>query len=239
MVLAYLLGRTLDYADSLPLSLALVPLILAMPAGAAFLHADTAWLAVAAASIVAAGATIVAASAMHSGGRLRTGTSNFNPSLDDQAQIGSGIPADVQELARRAENPAYQRFPSFDRAWERMSDFLAGHCCHLGLFGSRGAGKTAAADALATRLAQELEKRGSPPALLLRKLPPADRRAHFVCSFPPGACPALRSEPAGASGAQDAADQPGAGRAFRVGYSFCADSVSPCGGRRRCRGPAG
>ena len=41
MVLAYLLGRTLDYSDPLPLSLVFVPLILAMPAGAALLHADT------------------------------------------------------------------------------------------------------------------------------------------------------------------------------------------------------
>ena len=41
MVLAYLLGRTLDHSDPLPISLAFVPLILTMPAGAALLHADT------------------------------------------------------------------------------------------------------------------------------------------------------------------------------------------------------
>ena len=55
IVLAYLLGRTLDYSDPLPLSLAFVPLILTMPAGAALLHADTMWLGLATASIVADG----------------------------------------------------------------------------------------------------------------------------------------------------------------------------------------
>ena len=64
MVLAYLLGRTLDHSDPLPLSLAFVPLILTMPAGAALLHADTMWLGLATASIVATGTAIVAGSAM-------------------------------------------------------------------------------------------------------------------------------------------------------------------------------
>jgi tetratricopeptide (TPR) repeat protein len=171
MVLAYLLGRTLDYSDPLPISLVFVPLILTMPAGAALLHADAIWLGFAAGSIAVTATAIVVANAMHRKRRLRTAKSNFNPSLADQARIGGGIPTDVQELVRRAENPIYQRFPAFDRAWDRMSDFLGGHCCHLGLFGSRGAGKTSTVQTITTRLAQELEKRGSRPALLCGSCP--------------------------------------------------------------------
>ena len=65
--------------------------------------------------------------------------------LSPARRMSGGIPADVQELVRRAENPEYQRFPCFDLAWARMRDVLAGRCCRLGLFGACGAGKTAAA----------------------------------------------------------------------------------------------
>ncbi len=98
LVLAYLLGRTLDYSDPLPASLALVPLVLAMPAGAALLHAETMGLAIVAGTVVAAGAAIVALRATHSG--RSTGKPSPTPSPDDQARMG-GIPADAQELARR------------------------------------------------------------------------------------------------------------------------------------------
>jgi tetratricopeptide (TPR) repeat protein len=171
MVLAYLLGRTLDYSDPLSLSLVSVPLILTMPAGMALIHTDAIWLGFAAGSIVMTATAIVVANAMYRKRRLRTVKANFNPSLADQAGIGGGIPTDVQELVRRAENPVYQRFPAFDRAWDRMSEFFGGHCCHLGLFGSRGAGKTATAQTITRRLAQDLEKKGSCPALLCGSCP--------------------------------------------------------------------
>ena len=171
MVLAYLLGRTLDYSDPLPTSFVFVPLILAMPAGAALLHADTIGLGFAAGSIAVAATAIVAVNATRRNRRLKTARSNFNPSLADQARIGGGIPADVQELVLRAENPDYQQFPSFDRAWDRMSGLIEGHCCHLGLFGRRGAGKTATVRAITKRLVQELEKGGSRPALLCGSCP--------------------------------------------------------------------
>ncbi len=172
MVLAYLLGRTLDRSDPLPMSLAFVLLILTMPAGAALLHADTTWLGLAAAAIVATGAAVVSGSALVRKRRSQALRSDFNPSLAGQARIG-GVPADVQEFIRRAENPDYQRFPSFDRAWERMSGVLEGHCCRLGLFGPRGAGKTATVQAIIAGLAQEWEKRGSRPALLCGSCPQA------------------------------------------------------------------
>ena len=137
----------------------------------ALLQADAIWLGVAAGSIVLTATAIVVASAMYRERRFRTAKSNFNPSLADQAEIGGGIPADVQELVRRAESPVYQRFLAFDQAWDRISDFLGGHCCHLGLYGSRGAGKTATVQAITTHLVQELEKRGSRPALLCGSCP--------------------------------------------------------------------
>ena len=137
VALAYLLGRTLDYSDPLPLSLVFVPLILAMPAGAALLHADATWLGLATASIVAAAAAVVAGSAMHRKRGWRTVKPKADLSSAAPAAIGDRIPADAQELAGRAENPDYQPFPSFARAWDRMSDFLEGRCCHLGLFGAR------------------------------------------------------------------------------------------------------
>jgi len=166
VAVAYLFGRTLDYSDPLPLPLVFVPLMLAMPAGAALLHADTLWLGIAMVSIVATGAAVVVGSAMHRKHCLRNAQSNRSASPPDPAAIGGRIPADAQELVRRAENPDYQQFPSFDRAWERMSDFLAGHCCHLGLFGPRGAGKTATIGAITTRLVRASERLGSRPALL-------------------------------------------------------------------------
>ena len=47
-----------------------------------------------------------------------------------------------------------------------MSGFLQGRCCHLGVFGPRGAGKTATVDAIAKRLVLELEEKGTRIALL-------------------------------------------------------------------------
>ncbi len=171
MALAYLLGRTLDYSDPLPVSLIVVPLMLAMPAGAALLHADTIWLGIAAASIVAIATAIVAAHAMHRNRRAAPADTDAGPAVAKPAAIG--IPADVQELIERAENPDYCEFPSFARAWERMSDFLEGRCCHLGVFGSRGAGKTPTVRTITTRLVQELEKKGAHPVLLRGTCPQA------------------------------------------------------------------
>jgi hypothetical protein len=171
MVLAYLLGRTLDHSDPLPLSLAFVPVFLTMPAGAALLHADTTWLGLATAAIVATGAAVVAGHAMVRKRRSRALACRRDESLTGPERLGDGIPADVQELVRRAESPDFQRFPSFDRAWERMSDFLEGRCCRLGVFGSRGAGKTATVGAITKRLVQELERSGSRPALLCGTCP--------------------------------------------------------------------
>ena len=171
MVLAYLLGRTLDHADPLPISLVFVPLILAMPAGAALLHAGTIGLGFAAGSIVVTATAVVAANAMRRVRRLKTAGGDFDPTLADHSRIGGGVPADVQELVLRAENPDYQWFPPVDGAWDRMSGFLKGRCCHLGLFGARGAGKTAAVQAITKRLVQELEKSGCRPALLCGSCP--------------------------------------------------------------------
>ncbi len=169
LVLSYLLGRTLDRSDPLPLPLAFVPLVLMMPAGAAVLHADTTWLAIATAAVAATGAATVFGSATLSSRRLKARRSGL--SLAGQAATDGGVPADAQELARRAESPAYQRFPAFDRAWQRISGLVEGHCCHLGLFGGRGAGKTAAAQALTARLTQELESQGLRPATLCGTCP--------------------------------------------------------------------
>ena len=107
MGLAYLLGRTLDYSDPLPLSLAFVPLILTMPAGAALLHADTTWLGIAAASIVATGVAVVAGSALvrqACGVSHRAPTENQRPS----PQPGSDGPRHsgrCPRVGRTAENP--------------------------------------------------------------------------------------------------------------------------------------
>ncbi len=103
VVLAYLLGRTLDYSDPLPLSLAFVPLILAAPAGAALLHADTLWLAIAATTIVATATAVVGGNAMFRNRRAKARKRNSIDSLAGQARMSGGIPADVQELVRRGK----------------------------------------------------------------------------------------------------------------------------------------
>ena len=59
MLLAYMAGRALDNTDPLPLAMAIVPLLLTMPLGAAVLHVDTVWLGLATALIVAIGAAVV------------------------------------------------------------------------------------------------------------------------------------------------------------------------------------
>ena len=166
VVSAYLIGRTLDYSDPLPLSLVFLPVLLAMFAGAALLRADTMWLGIAAASIFTTGAAVVVASAMHQAHRLRTGKGEFDPSLSAQPRMSGGIPSDVQDLTRRAESPDYQPSSAFDQAWDKMSAAVDGHCCQLGLFGFRGTGKTATAKAIAARLVQEWEQGGLCPALL-------------------------------------------------------------------------
>ena len=110
IVLAYLLGRTLDYADSLPLPFVLVPVILAMPAGAALLHADTTWLGLAAGSVVLSAAVIVGGSAIHKNRRLTTVKTDGKPPPADQAQLNSGIPADLPGLVRVPKVRTISRF---------------------------------------------------------------------------------------------------------------------------------
>jgi tetratricopeptide (TPR) repeat protein/uncharacterized protein (DUF1778 family) len=167
VLLTYLLGRTLDYADSLPLSLVFVPLALAMPAGAALLHAGPAWLGLATAGILA---TLVATLAWNArrGQHRAVDAVAIGP-----AGIAAGIPADAQALAGRAESPVYQPSPSFEGAWDRIGALLDGRCCHLGLYGGRGAGKTATAAAVIERLVGEFKNRGAAPALLCGTCPQA------------------------------------------------------------------
>ena len=115
--------------------------------------------------IVATGVAVVAGSAIVSSRRRGAVQPN------DQVPKAGGIPADAQELAQRAESPDFQPFAAMDRAWERLSGLLEGHCCHLGLFGSRGAGKTATARAIIKRLVEELEARGARTARLCGTCP--------------------------------------------------------------------
>jgi tetratricopeptide (TPR) repeat protein len=164
IVLAYLLGRTLDYSDPLPLPIVVVPLILAMPEAAALLHANTVWLAWAAGLIIVTAAAIVVGRAMRR--KVRP-----SPNLISGSMAADNVPADLQELVRHAENPDYQRFPPFEQAWDRVSDILAGHCSHLGLFGPRGAGKTATVGAVKTRLVEQFEERKVHPAVLWGSCP--------------------------------------------------------------------
>jgi tetratricopeptide (TPR) repeat protein len=166
VALTYLLGRALDYADSLPLSMAFVPLALTMPAGAALLHAGAAWLGLATAAILATLAATLVWNSRRGKRRLTGGGTTIGP-----AGIAAGIPADVQELAQRAENPVYQPPASFDAAWDKVRGLLDGRCCHLGLFGGRGAGKTATAAAVIERLAEQFKPRGVSPALLCGTCP--------------------------------------------------------------------
>ena len=172
MLLAYLAGRALDNADPLPMAMAIVPLLLTMPLGAAVLHADTLWLGLATALIVATGAAIVAWDWV-SGSRRHAALRRDSSQASAGQAVAGGIPADAQELAQRAENPDYQPFPPFDRAWDRVRGFLEGRGCHLALFGPRGAGKTAAAEELANRLVRDFEKRGCRPTLLCGCCPQA------------------------------------------------------------------
>ncbi len=162
--LAYLLGRTLDYSDPLPLPFVMLPVILSMPAGAALLHGETTWLAIVAGLVVLSAAIIVAGTAVQRKRRLRTVQSEGSTSAAGQAEHDHGIPSDLQALIERAENPDYQPFSFFDEAWRRLSGILEGHCCHVGLYGPRGAGKTAAVEAMTARLMRE--KSNFHPAVL-------------------------------------------------------------------------
>ncbi len=76
------------------------------------------------------------------------------------------MPADVQELIQRAENPDFQWGSCSDDARQRLGGVLESRCCHLGLFGVSGSGKSATAQAIVGRLMRELEEKGRRPALL-------------------------------------------------------------------------
>jgi hypothetical protein len=166
VALTYLLGRTLDYADPLPLSLAFIPLALTMPAGAALCHAGAAWLGLATGSIIAALAVML----FWNGRRGKRRVPDAGATAGEAADA-AGIPTDAQALAQRAENPIYQPSSAFNDAWDRVRGLLDGRCSHLGLFGARGTGKTATAHAITQRLAEEFKSRGVAPALLCGTCP--------------------------------------------------------------------
>ncbi len=163
ILLAYLTGRAVDSTDRMPIATAVAPLALTMPLGAALLHADTIWLAAAAALIVAAAAAIIAADFIYERRRRLAAERHGQP---HPAPLHGGIPADLDALIGRAEDPDYQPFSAFAGARQRVGGLLEGRCVHLGLFGARGAGKTATADAVVDYLVQQLAQKRCYPAIL-------------------------------------------------------------------------
>ncbi len=199
------------------------------------------WLGLAAASIVATGAAVVAGNADASGiAASRRSKPNVNHSLAGQAGIGGGIPADVQELVRRAENPDYQQFPAFDRAWDRVSGLSRGPLLPPGTVRRRGAGKTATVQAITKSPGAGIGEDGV-------------RRPALLC----GSCPQPIGEPMAYAPFRQALAQhfevnllapPGPkmqqisqalGGIFGSVIPFARISVSAFGRRRRCRRQAG
>ena len=191
LALAYLLGRTLDYSDPLPISLAFVPVLLAMPAGIAVLHADTIWLGIAAAVIVTAATAIVAGSAVSRRRRVRA------------------IRAERRRLAQWSgggRQPYSGRCPSVHSAG-RESGLSAVSLLRGGLAtGTRlhQRGLLPPGTFRPPRRGQDCHCRSDSPAALARigknglasrraawKLFAAHRRTYFLCSLSRSACPAF------------------------------------------------
>ena len=156
-----------------------------------------------------------------------------------RGKISRSVPADVQELVQRVENPDYQQFPLFDRGWDRVRGFLEGRCLHLGLYGAQGCGQNGHRRGVGESPGAGIREPGLPARALVRDLPTADRRTDCLRSLSPSARPTLRSQPAGAAGGEASANRPSLGRHLRIGHSFRTNSLPFLGGRRRLRRQAG
>ena len=154
---AYILGRTLDHLDQLPISTVAFPIVIGLAAGASVLHAN--WILMAFLALISttgSGAVLW----WHTSSKRTAESERVQPTPQDT------IPADTQALITRAGDPPYQRFDTFDEAKKMLSPFKKGRTVRLGLIGESGTGKTATARALAAEFCKENDAyvlRGSCP----------------------------------------------------------------------------
>ena len=139
-LIAYLIGRSLDHVDQLPLGFLLVSCVGSILLGSAFCSAspEYVWMVLLVLSL------IVIIYALKSG--LKDVSSTM-PVVEVHQQ--KRIPASHEELISLIEQPPYTPFADFERANERMISFLLENkCTVLALTGPGGRGKTALAQSL-------------------------------------------------------------------------------------------
>jgi hypothetical protein len=143
---AFLFGRVADAHDPLTAPHVFLPVALALAIGAAWALLSGLGLSV----LTVAGAVGVASLSA-----VRRRAAAAAAEAGAVAPPGE-LPADLDDLVARAEEPAYLPFEEAEAAWKLMSPAAEGRTAWVGLTGGEGTGKTALLDHLAAELESAL-----------------------------------------------------------------------------------